>query len=95
MAASRPGGHGASGIAVPAGLLIAEGLVLGSQVPNDPAARALLAIEVLLGLVLPAFLVRGARWRLIAYAGTAAVAGAGIVGLLIVLPALRTAADTF
>ena len=65
------------------------------QVPNDPPARALLAAEAVVGLLLPAFLVRGARWRLIAYAGTAAVAGAAIVGLLLVLPALRTAADTF
>ena len=91
----RTGWPRSLGIAVPAGLLIAEGLVLGAQVPNDPPARALLAVEALVGLLLPAFLVSGARWRVIAYAGTAAVAGAAIVGMLIVLPALRTAADTF
>jgi hypothetical protein len=91
----RSGWPRSIGLAVPAGLLIAEGLVLGAQVPNDPPARALLTIEALVGLVLPLVLLRGARWRAIAYLGTAAVAGAAIVGLLLVLPALRTAADTF
>ncbi len=59
----RTGWPRSLGIAVPAGLLIAEGLVLGAQVPNDPPARALLAVEALVGLLLPAFLVSGARWR--------------------------------
>jgi hypothetical protein len=68
----RTGWPRSLGISIPAGLLIAEGLVLGAQVPNDPPARALLAIETLVGLTLPLVLV-----------------------LLIVLPALRTAADTF
>jgi hypothetical protein len=83
------------GIAVPAGVLLAEGLLFGSQVPNDPAARALLTAEAIVGLALPLFLVRGARARLIALVAAGAVAFATVVGLLIVLPALRAAADTF
>jgi hypothetical protein len=91
----RTGWPRSFGVAVPSGLLLAEGLLLQAQVPNDPPARALLTVEALMGLALPLLLVRGARWRAIAYAGTAIVAGIGMVGLLIVLPALRTAADTF
>ncbi|HEU0244551.1 MAG TPA: DUF6518 family protein [Candidatus Limnocylindrales bacterium] len=91
----RTGWPRSLGVAVPSGLLIAEGLLLGAQVPNDPPARTLLAIEAIVGLALPVLLVRGARWRAIAYAGTVVVAGAAIAGLLTVLPALRAAADTF
>ena len=91
----RTGWPRSLGIAVPAGLLIAEGVVFQSQVPNDVPARALLTIEALIGLALPALFLQGARWRLIGYAGALAVAGIGIMGLVVVLPALRAAADTF
>jgi hypothetical protein len=83
------------GIAIPAGVLIAEGLLFGSQLGNDPAARALLAAEAIVGFALPLFFVRGGRARAIALVAAALVAGATIVGLLVVLPALRSAADTF
>jgi len=91
----RTGWLRALGVAVPAGVLIAEGVVFQSQVPNDVAARTLLSAEAILGVALPFALVHGARWRLIALAGAALVAGVGIAGLLVVLPALRVAADTF
>ena len=83
------------GIAVPAGVLIAEGILFGAQVSNDPAARALLGAEALVGLALPLFLVRGARGRAIALVAAVVVAVATVAGMLVVLPALRAAADTF
>jgi hypothetical protein len=82
-------------IAVPAGVLIAEGILFQAQIPNDAAARTLLSVEALVGLVLPLFAVSGARWRAIALGAAMAVAAVAIVGLLVVLPALRAAADTF
>ena len=48
-----------------------------------------------LGLALPLFLVRGMRARSIAVGAAILVAVATLVGLLVVLPALRAAADTF
>jgi hypothetical protein len=83
------------GIAVPSGVLLAEGILFASQVPNDPAARALLLGEAIVGIALPLFLVRGARARILALAAAAVVALMAIVGLLVLLPALRAAADTF
>jgi hypothetical protein len=82
-------------IAVPAGVLLAEGLLFGAQVANDPAARSLLGLEALVGIALPLFLVRGMRARAIALGAAILVAVATLVGLLVVLPALRAAADTF
>ena len=82
-------------IAVPAGVLIAEGLLFGAQVANDPAARSLLTLEALVGLALPLFLVRGMRARAIALVAAVIVAVLALVGLLVMLPALRAAADTF
>jgi len=82
-------------IAVPAGVLIAEGLLFGAQVANDPAARSLLTLEALVGLALPLFLVRGMRARAIALVAAVIVAVLALVGLLVLLPALRAAADTF
>ena len=83
------------GIAVPAGVLIAEGALFGAQLGNDPAARFLLTAEALVGCALPLLLVRGGRAKAVALFAAALVAGATIVGLLVVLPALRAAADTF
>ena len=82
-------------IGVPAGVLIAEGILFQAQVPNDVAARTLLTVEALVGLGLPLVAVSGARWRAIAICAAMTVAAVAIVGLLVVLPALRTAADTF
>jgi len=82
-------------IAVPAGVLIAEGLLFGAQLANDPAARSLLTLEALVGLALPLFLVRGMRARAIALVAAVIVAAMALVGLLVLLPALRAAADTF
>ena len=82
-------------IAVPAGVLIAEGLLFGAQVANDPAARSLLTLEALVGLALPLLLVRGMRARAIALLAAVIVAVLALVGLLVMLPALRAAADTF
>ena len=82
-------------IAVPAGVLIAEGVLFQAQVPNGVAARALLSAEAVAGLLLPILLVRGARWRALALAGALVVAGVATVGLYVILPALRAAADTF
>jgi hypothetical protein len=82
-------------ISVPAGVLIAEGVLFQVQTLGDVAARALLLVEVALGLLLPLVLVRGARWRAIALGGALVVAGAAAAGLYVVLPALRAAADTF
>ena len=59
----REGTARSLGIAVPAGVLMAEGLLFGARVANDPAARSLLALEALVGVALPLFLVRGMRAR--------------------------------
>ena len=83
------------GIAVPAGVLLAEGLLFRAQVPNDPAAQALLTAEAVVGLALPLFLVRGLRAKVVAVGAAVVVAAATLVGLLVVLPGLRAAADTF
>jgi hypothetical protein len=91
----RTGWARSLGIAVPAGVLIAEGLLFQSQVPNDQAARALLAVEALLGAAIPLVLVQGKRWRALALVGALVVAALAIIGLLVVLPAIRAAADTF
>ena len=91
----REGTARSLGIAVPAGVLIAEGLLFGAQVPNDPAARSLLTVEALVGIALPMFLVRGMRARAIGLSAAVLVAVGTLVGLLVVLPALRAAADTF
>jgi hypothetical protein len=91
----REGTARSLGIAVPAGVLIAEGLLFGAQVANDAAARSLLTVEALVGVALPLFLVRGVRARVIALGAAVLVAVASLVGLLVVLPALRAAADTF
>jgi hypothetical protein len=82
-------------IGVPAGVLIAEGILFQAQAPNDVAARTLHAVEALVGLGLPLVAVSGARWRVIAICAAMSVAAVAIVGLLVLLPALRTAADTF
>jgi hypothetical protein len=82
-------------IAVPAGVLLAEGLVFRTQVLNDSAAQALLIAEVVVGLALPLFLVRGMRGRVVAVVAAAVVAVVAIAGLLVILPAIRAAADTF
>jgi len=91
----RQGTARSLGIAVPAGVLISEGLLFGSQVASDPAARSLLTVEVLVGVALPVFLVRGMRAKLIGLGAAVLVAVASLVGLLVMLPALRAAADTF
>ena len=91
----REGTARSLGIAVPAGVLIAEGLLFGAQVSNDPAARSLLTVEALVGIALPMFLVRGMRGRAIGLSAAVLVAVGTLVGLLVVLPALRAAADTF
>ena len=91
----RTGALRSLAIALPAGVLLAEGIVFQASVPNDPAARALLLAEAALGLALPLLLVRGARWRAIAVGAAVVVAGIGVAAMLIVLPALRAAADTF
>ena len=91
----RQGTARSLGIAVPAGVLIAEGLLFGAQVPNDPAARSLLTVEAVVGIALPMFLVRGMRARAIGLSAAVLVAVGTLVGLLVVLPALRAAADTF
>jgi hypothetical protein len=52
-------------------------------------------VEALVGVALPLFLVRGVRARVIALGAAVLVAVASLVGLLVVLPALRAAADTF
>jgi hypothetical protein len=91
----RTGWARSVGIAVPAGLLLAEGLLFGARVPTDAAWRTLLGAETIVGLALPLLFIRGARWRAIAYVASVVVAVVGIVGLLVVLPALRTAANTF
>ncbi|HEX5827741.1 MAG TPA: DUF6518 family protein [Candidatus Limnocylindrales bacterium] len=83
------------GIAVPSGLLIAEGLLSQLQLGDDPAARTLLALETAAGVLLPLVAVRGTRYRLIALAAALLAAGVAAAGLLVVLPALRAAADTF
>jgi hypothetical protein len=83
------------GLAVPVGVLVAEGVIVQAGVPDDLPARALLSIEALVGLALPLVLLRGARARAIAYGAAAGVALAAVIGLLVVLPALRAAADTF
>jgi len=75
--------------------LLAEGLLFRAQVPNDPAAQALLTAEAVVGLALPLFLVRGLRARVVAVGAAVVVAAATLVGLLVVLPGLRAAADTF
>jgi hypothetical protein len=80
---------------MPAGVLLAEGLLFQAQVPSDVAARTLLSAEVVLGIALPVVAVRGIRSRMLALGLALLVATAGIVGLLVVLPALRAAADTF
>ena len=49
----------------------------------------------MVGLALPVFLVRGMRARAIALSAAVIVAAVTLVGLLVVLPALRAAADTF
>jgi Family of unknown function (DUF6518) len=85
----------AAAIAVPAGVLIAEGVLFQAQVPNDLAARALLTTEALVGIALPLVAVPTARARVLALALAGLVASAAIIGLLVVLPALRAAADTF
>ena len=46
-------------------------------------------------IALPLALVRGARWRAVALAGAAVIAAIGMAGFVVVLPALRAAADTF
>ncbi len=82
-------------LGVPAGVLIAEGILFQAQVPNDGAARAMLTIEALVGIALPLIALRGARWRVVGLGAAMVVAGLAIVGLLVLLPALRAAADTF
>jgi hypothetical protein len=82
-------------VALPAGILLAEGLLFQAQVANDQAARALFTIEALVGVALPVVAVRGTPARLLALAAAVVVAAAGVLALLVVLPALRAAADTF
>jgi hypothetical protein len=84
-----------AGIAVPSGILIAEGLLFQVQVPNDVAARSMLTVEVVVGLALPLVAVRGWRARAVAIGLAVLVATSAILGLLVLLPALRSAADTF
>lgn len=83
------------GLAVPTGVLLAEGIVVGAGLGDDLPLRALLTLEALVGLALPLFLLRGARARLVAYGAAVVVTGLAIGGLLVVLPALRAAADRF
>jgi hypothetical protein len=83
------------GIAVPAGVLLAEGLFYQLQLGDDPAVRALLVAETLVGLALPLVAVQGTRARAIALGAALLVAGVAVVGLLVILPSLRSAADTF
>lgn len=83
------------GIAIPAGVLIAEGVIFGLQVPNDPAARTLFLVEIVVGFALPVVAVRGKRARSLALGAAILVAGVAAIGLLVILPALRAAADTF
>ena len=66
--------------------------------PRSPTTRRpgrCSPLEALVGLALPLFLVRGMRARAIALGAAIIVAVLTLVGLLVVLPALRAAADTF
>jgi hypothetical protein len=82
-------------IGIPAGILIAEGILSQAQAGDDVAARILYAVEALVGFTLPLIAVSGARWRAIALCAATLVAAVALAGLLLVLPALRAAADTF
>jgi hypothetical protein len=81
-------------VGVPSGILVVEGWLSRSQIGNDPFATSFLVAEVVVGAALPIVAARGGP-RLLALGAAALVALATIIGLVVVIPGLRSAASTF
>ena len=84
----------AMAVGVPSGILVVEGWLTLDPLQRDPNAALVSVAEILLGTALPIVAARGGP-RLLALGSAALVALATVVGLVVVIPGLRSAASTF
>jgi hypothetical protein len=81
-------------VGLPSGILLVEGWLTLDPLQHDPNAALVSVAEILLGAALPIVAARGGP-RLLALGSAALVALATVVGLVVVIPGLRSAASTF